>query len=118
MPPDARSPTPDDRARIEHMLRAARDAVIALGHMDAELLAKDMIRGRALTNCFAEIGEAAARLSPAGRELVGPFPWRQIVAMRNIVVHVYWGIDLGKVVATVREDLPLLIPALEASLKA
>jgi len=38
--------------------------------------------------------------------------------MRNIVVHVYWGIDLAELVKTTRDDLPTLIAAMEAALSA
>ena len=38
--------------------------------------------------------------------------------MRNIVVHMYWGIDLGELVKTARDDLPVLITALHAALAA
>jgi uncharacterized protein with HEPN domain len=75
-----------------------------------------MIRTRAIVNCFTEIGEAAARLTPAGRDCVGSLPWRQIVGMRNIVVHLYWGIELKEIVATVNNDLPRFIRALETAL--
>lgn len=36
--------------------------------------------------------------------------------MRNIVVHVYWGIDVGELVKSVRDDLPALILALERAM--
>jgi uncharacterized protein with HEPN domain len=36
--------------------------------------------------------------------------------MRNIVVHIYLGIDVGELVKTARDDLPILIDALEAAL--
>lgn len=98
------------------MIRSARDAATVLGSLDAVSLATDMVRTRALVNCFTEIGEAAAKLTPAGRIMVGALPWRQIVGMRNIVVHVYWGIDLAELVKTVQEDLPGLIAALEVAL--
>lgn len=125
MPPDPNAPpvppaapTPEDRKRIEHMLRCARDARVIVAGDDAPAIAQDMLRTRALVNCFTEIGEAAARLTPAGRELVGAVPWRRIVGMRNIVVHVYWGIDLGELVKTARDDLPALIEALESAAAA
>lgn len=122
MPPDPAkpggSPTPEDRKRIEHMLTCSRDARIIVGGDEAAKLGADMVRTRALVNCFTEIGEAAARLTPEGRALVGTVPWRQIVGMRNIVVHVYWGIDLRELVKTARDDLPALIAALEAALAA
>jgi uncharacterized protein with HEPN domain len=99
------------------MLLCSRDARVILADCDAATIGSDMVRTRALVNCFTEIGEAAARLSPAARALVGSVPWRQIVGMRNIVVHVYWGIDLAVLVKTARDDLPPLIASLEAALK-
>ncbi len=110
------APAPEDRLRLEHMLKCSRDARAIVGSDDAAMLAADMVRTRAVVNCFTEIGEAAARLTPAGRARVGTVPWRQIVGMRNIVVHVYWGIDLAELVKTTRDDLPVLIAALEAAL--
>lgn len=116
-PPAARTPhTPEDRKRVEHMLRCSVDARMIVGDDTPTLLAADMVRTRALVNCFTELGEAAARLTLGGRARVGTVPWRQIVGMRNIVVHVYWGIDLAELVKTVRDDLPVLIAALESAL--
>ena len=77
-----------------------------------------MVRSRAIVNCFTEIGEAAARLTPDGRARVGAVPWRQIVGMRNIVVHVYWGIDMAELVKTANDDLPALISALDSALRS
>lgn len=98
------------------MLRSARDARAILGILEAEQLAADMIRTRALVNCFTEIGEAASKLTPGVKDRIGTLPWRQIIGMRNIVVHVYWGIDLNELVKTTRDDLPALISELEAAL--
>jgi uncharacterized protein with HEPN domain len=98
------------------MLRSSLDARLIVADDESLTIAKDMVRTRALVNCFTEIGEAAARVTPPGRALVGALPWRQIVGMRNIVVHIYWGIDVGELVKTARDDLPILIDALEAAL--
>jgi uncharacterized protein with HEPN domain len=111
-------PTLEDRKRVEHMLKCSRDASLIVADDDAAKLAADMVRTRALVNCFTEIGEAAARLTPDGRTRVGAVPWRQVVGMRNIVVHVYWGIDVAELVKTTRDDLPGLIAALESALAA
>ena len=40
-------------------------------------------------------------------------PWREIVGMRNRIVHVYFDIDLRLVWDTVHNDLPMLIAQLE-----
>lgn len=41
---------------------------------DAEAVSENMIRARALVNCFTEIGEAAARMTEAGRARIGAVP--------------------------------------------
>ncbi|MBY0312498.1 MAG: DUF86 domain-containing protein [Phycisphaerales bacterium] len=110
-------PPPEDRKRIEHILRCARDAQRIVGDETAELVGKDMIRSRALVNCFAELGEAAARLTPEGRARTSNVPWSKVVGMRHIIVHVYWGIDLNELVQTVRADLPTLIVTIETALR-
>jgi uncharacterized protein with HEPN domain len=52
------------------------------------------------------IGEAANHLSIEIRERHNEIPWARIVAMRNVMVHHYFGIDLKEVWNTVCIDLP------------
>lgn len=70
---------------------------------------------RALTNAVQEIGEAAARLSVEGRARVPGIPWGQIVAMRHVLVHVYWGVDRDRLWKTATEDVPVLLAALDGA---
>lgn len=63
------------------------------------------------------IGEAAARLGKAFHESHPEIPWAQIVAMRNVVVHEYFGVDLQEVWRTVERDLPVLKRQTEALVK-
>jgi uncharacterized protein with HEPN domain len=70
---------------------------------------------RALMHAVQEIGEAAANTSDEGRRRVAGLPWGQIVAMRNVLVHVYWGIDRPRLWATAIQDVPVLIRAIEAA---
>lgn len=115
MPHDPLRRALDDRARIEHMLEAARDAhrfVASRTHRDLE---SDSMLLRALVNAVQQIGEAAANISDAGRARVTGLPWGQIVAMRHVLVHVYWGVDMDRLWATATQDVPVLIAALEAA---
>jgi uncharacterized protein with HEPN domain len=41
-------------------------------------------------------------------------PWRQIIAMRNQLIHAYLGIDLDVVWDVVQVELPLLLQQLQA----
>lgn len=54
------------------------------------------------------IGEAASKLSPELKERNPSLQWADIIAMRNILVHQYFGIDLKEVWTTVVTDIPAL----------
>ena len=54
------------------------------------------------------IGEAASKLGPGFRAAHSEVPWSEIVAMRNEIVHEYFGIDLDEVWPVVERDLPEL----------
>ena len=54
------------------------------------------------------VGEAANQLSALFKKSHNKVPWRSVTAMRNVLVHQYFGIDLNEVWDTVCTDLPVL----------
>ena len=52
------------------------------------------------------LGEAARQISESLRTAHPEIPWSQIIAMRNILVHDYFGVDVEEVWTTVERDLP------------
>ena len=61
--------------------------------------------------CMREIqiiGEASRKLTDDFREINNAIPWRDIIGMRNRVVHDYFGIDNELIWEVVRKDLPFL----------
>jgi uncharacterized protein with HEPN domain len=54
------------------------------------------------------IGEAARSLSPEFRKIHSKVPWRGIMAMRNLLVHEYFGVDLPIVWRVVSKRIPTL----------
>ncbi|MEA2045199.1 MAG: DUF86 domain-containing protein [Euryarchaeota archaeon] len=54
------------------------------------------------------IGEAASHVSKPLRNKHPDVSWLDIVGMRNVLVHQYFGIDLEQIWDTVRIDLPSL----------
>jgi uncharacterized protein with HEPN domain len=113
MPHDPQHAPLDDRLRIQHMLDAARHIVSFVDGRSRADLDTDAMLVRALMNAVQEIGEAAARTTDAGRSCAPDVPWGQIVAMRHVLVHVYWGVDRDRLWKTATEDVPVLIAALE-----
>jgi uncharacterized protein with HEPN domain len=54
------------------------------------------------------IGEAARGVSQSLKERHPGVPWPEIVALRNILVHEYFGLNLHQVWTMIQEDLPAL----------
>lgn len=54
------------------------------------------------------IGEAAKNLPEDARQIYSEIEWGKIVAMRNLLIHEYFGIDLNLVWSVVENKLPEL----------
>lgn len=52
------------------------------------------------------IGEAAKKIPEDFVEKYCELPWREMVRMRNKVIHEYFGIDITILWQTIKEDLP------------
>ena len=54
------------------------------------------------------IGEAANKISPDFKSKHKNIPWRDIIGMRNVLIHEYFDIDETEVWKTIKNDLPKL----------
>jgi len=63
------------------------------------------------------IGEAANGVSPEFQKQHENFPWKDLIAMRHLLVHQYFGIDLNEVWNAAKQDLPLLQQEISRILK-
>ncbi len=103
-----------DEALALDMLIAARKALAYLGESSVEDLASDTLVQDGIVRQLSILGEAAARVSDEYRATCTDVPWRDIVGMRNRLVHDYWSIDVAEVWRTVVRDLPGIIDTLTA----
>jgi uncharacterized protein with HEPN domain len=103
----------DDRIRMRHMLDAAQEALAFSRGRGRSDLDTDRMYRRAVVHCLQEIGEAADRVSPAGRALAPSVPWHQIVGMRHRLVHNYFDINGDLVWEVIARDLVPLVDALQ-----
>lgn len=104
----------DDDVYIGHMLDTARKARSFVEGITREDYDQDEQLRISLAHLLQMIGEAARRVSEAFRNEHPELPWKQIIGMRNKVVHDYMYIDEDVVWETVMDDLPVLIEQLEA----
>ena len=63
------------------------------------------------------IGEASSKLGRDFHRVHSDVPWPRIVAMRNVLVHDYFGVDLNEVWVAVVQDLPNLKREIQTILK-
>jgi uncharacterized protein with HEPN domain len=108
-----------------------RDLEYVLDILEAGKLATSFIKDKSLeqflndTQCqdavirrLMMIGEAAGRVSDYTKEKYSELPWKQMIGMRNFLVHEYGDVDLNIVRETSNRNLPFLIKQIEKILSA
>ena len=98
-----------DEQRLEDILAAARAIAEHLerGSLDDGLVF-DAVRVRLI-----EIGEAVKSIDPALLDREPTVPWIDVAAMRNHLTHRYFDTAHAIVRATVDQDIPRLVAAVE-----
>ncbi len=97
---------------------AARLAIQYVSGKSYEDFLSDIQCQDAVIRRIALIGEAARRTSEETRKEHPQFPWREMVSMRNLVIHEYDDIDLSVVWDTVNKNLRELLALLDDILPA
>lgn len=103
----------EESVRLRHMLEHAREAVEICRRRCRSDLDADRLLNLALVRLIEVVGEAASKVSGDVREGNPDIPWREIVAMRNRIIHGYDAVDFDILWAVIQQDLPDLIPRLE-----
>ena len=97
----------DDNERLNDILEAIQ-RIEVYSAQGQEAFERDELIQTWIVHHLQIIGEAANRLSAEFRATHEEIPWPQIIAMRNILVHTYFHVDLNEVWNTVERDLPEL----------
>ncbi|MGF1537649.1 MAG: DUF86 domain-containing protein [Elainellaceae cyanobacterium] len=107
----------DDFSRLNHIADACREAMAFAKEQDKEHLKSNRMLALALVKELEIIGEAANNISTECQLRYPHIPWKDIVGMRNRLVHAYFGISYDIVWQTVIESLPNLPTDIELVLK-
>ena len=102
----------DDLVYVGHMLDMARKAEEKIKGKNRSDYDRDENLRMALTHLIQVIGEAARHVSPEFQREHQGIPWKNIIGMRNKVVHDYMHVDYDILWDVVTADLPSLITEL------
>lgn len=102
------------RFYVDDMIRFARKVLANVeGLVQAAFVERDLTYDATLRN-LELLGEAAAHVPEDVRAAHPEVPWRLIVATRNRLIHGYLGIDDDTVSSIIRDDVPAILPMLDA----
>ncbi len=104
----------EDQVRLRHMVDAAEHAMRFVAGRQRVDLENDHMLLFALVRAIEVIGEAAGKISDETKAAHADVPWRAITGMRNRLIHAYFDIDTDILWATAIQEIPAILPKLQA----
>ncbi len=102
-----------DLIRLKHMLDSAQAILMfAKGRRKTDL-DKDRLFSSGVLREFEILGEAANRVSEKVKKQFPHIPWKELVGMRNRLIHAYFDVDHDIIWKTIRDYLPSFVKELE-----
>ena len=101
-----------DLLYLKDMTTACEKILACLEGHDRHTLEADWMRMDAVLRNLEILGEAAKGVSEEVRRRHPGIPWRKIAAMRDIVIHHYFGLDMEAIWDAAKNRVPQLLEQL------
>lgn len=111
------SPKREVRDYLNDILQSIADIRLFAAGMSFEQFCSDRKTVNAVVRSLEIIGEATKKIPADIRTRYPDLPWIEIAAMRDKLIHEYFGVDLEIVWETVRNDLAPLESAIQKVLE-
>jgi uncharacterized protein with HEPN domain len=96
-----------DKTRLIHIIEAIAYIEKYTETVNLSTFKTDTMLFDASVRQISIVGEASNHLSESIYETYPTIPWAQIISLRNLVMHEYFGIDKTLIWKIIREDLPI-----------
>jgi len=94
-----------DNARIQHIFDAILEIELYIHKVSYDIFKSNSMMQYACVKQLEIIGEAANHLTPHFKKLNPEIEWPEIIALRNILIHEYFGIDTKIVWDIINNDI-------------
>ena len=95
-----------DKVRLQHILNAILEIEDYTRDSEFSDFSKNSMMRFACIKQMEIIGEASNHISDEIKERFSSIEWSQIIGMRNVFVHEYFGVDPNIVWDIIKVDLP------------
>ncbi|MBA3336701.1 MAG: DUF86 domain-containing protein [Chloroflexia bacterium] len=102
-----------DNAALLDCVLAARRILAFCGSTTHDQFLDDAMSQSAVIYQISIVGEATRRLSAGFTARYPDLPWRDMMGMRNRVIHGYDSVDLNEVWRVVTHDIPVFLAQIE-----
>jgi len=102
-----------DLIRLQHMLDSAEAILMFSKGRRRPDLDKDRLFLSGVIRELEILGEAANNISDQTKKQFPQFPWKELVGMRNRLIHAYFDIDHDIIWKTIREYIPSFVQDLK-----
>jgi uncharacterized protein with HEPN domain len=103
-----------DDALLLDILDFSRRALEFSRGVDYKRFQEDALLHSAILHELLIIGEAANKTSEECREKFPDLPWKEMIGLRNILIHEYFRVDLSRIWKILQENIPALVKRLES----
>lgn len=98
----------DLRIFLAHILESIGRIEDDLNKLSEEKFSKSATIQDAVVRRLEVIGEAVRNLPESFRKNHAMIPWKKIAGMRDVLIHEYFGVDMGLVWKIAKKDIPKL----------
>src|SRR3989344_4296791 len=91
---------------IEHIIESIKNIEVFMNEVNKENFFKNTEKQSAIVRQLEIIGEAAKNLPSDFTNKYSDIPWKDIVGMRDKLMHHYFGVNLETIWRTIKLDIP------------
>jgi len=108
----------DEQAFLRDIVESARMVQRFVSGKTFDDFQNDSLLQEGVLRRLGIIGEAASKIPPETLAKIDGPPWKLIIRMRNVLAHIYFGVDLKIAWDTANTDMAPLILAVESHLSS